>query len=114
MNMLEKYILEREGAKLIQTDFGFICYKIQFPFCIITECFVLKESRKENHGKFLCDSVFHICKDAGVKTVQCQTDDNANNSQDAKKAIFAFGFKFLEKKESITYFEMEVSEWEAQ
>lgn len=113
MKMYEQYIFEREGARLIKTDFGFIAYKINFPFCIITECFVLEEFREKKHGKFLADAVFQVCKDAGVKTVQCQTDDNASNVKISKNAILSFGFKYLEKKESITYYELEVSEWEA-
>lgn len=112
MNMYEQYIKERENLDVIRTDKGFIVYRMEFPNCMINDYFVLKEFRKEGHGYFLANQVFQICKEAGIKTVQCQTDDRANGETLSKFTIENFGFELLRKVGPVSTYIMEVSEWE--
>lgn len=108
MNMYEQYIYERENLHMIQTDHGFITYKIEFPNCLISDCFVLKEFRKNKYASFLADQVLEICKGAGVKTVYCQTDDKSNDVATSITSISKFGFSFVRKEDSISYFKLEL------
>ena len=112
MEMYEEYIHEREKLQTIKTDKGFICYRFEFPFCWINDYFVKKEFRQDGHGYFLANQVFQICKDAGIKTVQCQTDDLAQGANISKFTITNFGFEEIKKKDTVTTYSMEVSEWE--
>ena len=112
MNLYELYVKERENLTTIKTDKGFIMYRIDFPNCIINDYFVIKAYRRNDHGKFLANQVFEICKQAGVKTVFCQTDDLANNCDLSRYVIEKFGFEFVGKSGTINHFRMEVSEWE--
>ena len=112
MNMYQQYIKERENLDVVETERGFICYRIDFPNCWINDYFVKKEYRQEGHGYFLANQIFQICKDAGVKEVHCQTDDNAFGCALSTYTVEHFGFELYRKIENLNYFKMEVSEWE--
>lgn len=112
MNLYEQYIKERENLDVIKTDRGFICYRIDFPNCLINDYFVSREFRKEGHGYFLANQVFEICKQAGVKTVFCQTDDRASGIDLSKHTVENFGFELFKKEGPLGFYKMEVSEWE--
>lgn len=113
MNSLyEQYIKERENLDVIKTDKGFICYRIEFPYCWINDYFVSKEFRQQGHGYFLANQVFEICKGAGVKAVFCQTDDNASGCALSRFTIENFGFEAVSVNKTITKYKMEVTEWE--
>lgn len=111
MNLFEQYKKEREGLELIETEKGFIFYRIDFPTCVINDYFVAKEYRQEGHGYFLANQVFEICKQAGVKSVHCFTDDRANGVALSKFTIENFGFELLNKVGPVSEYKMEVSEW---
>lgn len=112
MNLYEQYIKERENLDVIKTDRGFIIYKIEFPNCVINDCFVAKEFRQDGHATFLANQVFEICKSAGVKTVYCQTDSRASKHELSRVAIESFGFEFIKQDKELSFYKMEVSEWE--
>lgn len=113
MNLYEQYIKERENLSVIKTDSGFISYKIEFPNCLIADCFIVKEKRNAKHASFLANQVFEICKGAGVEVVHCQTDDRANGCEISKKSIESFGFELYHKEGPLSFYKMEVSKWEA-
>lgn len=108
-----EYIKERENLNVIKTDKGFISYRIEFPYCLINDYFVLKEFRRSGHGYFLANQVFEICRQAGVITVFCQSDDNANGVELSKFTIEHFGFEKVSEIDTISKYKMEVSTWEA-
>lgn len=113
MNSLyEQYIKERENLDVIKTDRGFICYRIEFPNCLINDYFVKKEFRNQGHGYFLANQVFEICKGAGIKTVYCQTDDRATGVELSRFTIENFGFELVDRTGFVSLYKMEVSEWE--
>ncbi len=112
MEMYELYIKERENLDVIKTDKGFICYRMEFPDCVINDYFVLPEYRQSGHGYFLANQVFQICKEAGIKTVYCFSDDRANGHDLSKFTIENFGFELNIKNGHISEYKMEVSEWE--
>ena len=111
MNLYEEYIKERENLTTLKTAKGFICYRIDFPICVINDYFVTKKHRNEGHGYFLANQVFQICKEAGVKSVHCFTDDRAHGHDFSKFTIENFGFELIEKTGFINEYKMEVSEW---
>jgi N-acetylglutamate synthase-like GNAT family acetyltransferase len=113
MNMYEQYNKERENLDVIKTDKGFIFYRIDMnETCMINDCFVLKEYRNTKHGTFLTNQVFEICKQAGVKTVYCNTDDRANGVAVSRFSIEQFGFELYDSSGPISNYKLEVSEWE--
>jgi GNAT superfamily N-acetyltransferase len=112
MNLYEQYVKERENLDVIKTDRGFIHYRIEFPNCVINDCFVLKEFRQDGHATFLVNQVFEICKQAGIKSVFCQVDDQAKGHMVSAKALENFGFEFIKKENHLSFYKMEVSEWE--
>jgi GNAT superfamily N-acetyltransferase len=111
-SLYEQYIKERESLDVIKTERGFICYRLEQENCLINDYFVQKDFRKEGHGYFLANQVFEICKDAGVKTVFCSTDDRANGVELSKFTIENFGFELIDKVGPVSRYKMEVSEWE--
>ena len=111
MNLYEEYIKERENLTTIKTTKGFICYRIDFPVCVINDYFVSKEYRNSGHGYFLADQVFQICKEAGVKAVHCFSDERTNGHDLSKYTIENFGFELIREDGFINEYKMEVSEW---
>lgn len=111
--MYKEYIWEREKLEVIETDRGFICYRREFPNCVINDYFVKKEFRQQGHGYFLADQVFELCKQAGFKSVYCFSDDRANGHDLSKFTIENFGFELITKNGHVSEYRMEVSEWEA-
>lgn len=115
MNSLyEQYIKERENLDVIKTDRGFVIYRMKFPNCLINDIFIKKEFRQDGHASFLANQVFEICKGAGIKTVYCQTDERANGHEVSRVAIENFGFEFFKQDGTLSFFKLEVSEWEKQ
>lgn len=112
--MYKEYCKERENLETIETEKGFIIYRIDFPICIINDYYVKPEFRKNGHGEFLANQVFEICRQAGVKAVFCQSDEIANNHDISRKAIENFGFKLYTKQGSINHYFLGVLEWEKQ
>lgn len=113
MEMYRLYIKERENLDMIETEKGFIVYRIEKNLnCLISDYFVKKEFRQDGHGIFLANQVFQICKDAGVKTVFCTTDDRAAGVEVSKIAIERFGFEIVSQSGPKITYKMEVSEWE--
>lgn len=109
--MFAEYRKEREGVDCIQTEKGFIFYKIEFPDCFIHDYYVKPEFRKEGHGHFLGDQVFEICKQAGVVDVYCQTDGRAQGVGLSVLSILNFGFKIIGKEGYVTTYKLGVKEW---
>jgi GNAT superfamily N-acetyltransferase len=112
MDMHEQYIKERENLSVVKTGKGFICYRVDFPYCVINDYFVLKEFRQSGHGYFLANQVFELCKQAGVKTVFCQSDERSNGHALSKFTIENFGFELFRSEGPLNFYKMEVSEWE--
>lgn len=110
--MYKQYIKEREGLDTIETDKGFICYRIEFPTCFINDYFVMPKHRLEGHGYFLADQVFEICKGAGVQSVFCQSDERALNHEISRYTILRYGFEEFAKKGSLIFYKMDVEKWE--
>lgn len=111
-SLYELYIKERENLDEIKTDRGFIHYRVEFPNCVINDCFVKKEFRKDGHATFLVNQVFELCKGAGIKAVFCQIDERTNGHQVSKISLENFGFELIKKEGPLSFFKMEVYEWE--
>ena len=57
------------------------------------------------------DQVFEICKQAGVKTVYCMTDDRANGVALSKHTIENYGFELVSIAGPVSTYKLEVAEW---
>lgn len=110
-SLYELYIKERENLDEIKTDRGFIHYRIEFPNCVLNDCFVKKEYRQDGHATFLVNQLFELCRQAGVKAVYCQVDERSNGHQVSQLALENFGFELVKEDGSLRIFKMEVQEW---
>lgn len=111
MDLYKLYIKERENLDEIKTDRGFVHYRIEFPNCVLNDCFVKKEFRNDGHATFLVNQLFELCRQAGVKAVFCQTDKRSNGHGVSRIALENFGFELIKEDGPISYFKMELSEW---
>lgn len=62
MLKFQKYIFEREGLKLIETDHGFVSYGIDKNHLYIGDMYVEPQFRGNNVGRSLIDILCEIAK----------------------------------------------------
>lgn len=91
--MFAKYMKEREGAETIQSHKGFICYKIENDYCIITDIYIDKPFRKSSVGSSFGKEVEEIAREKGIKSIYCYADQNALNYDESIEFILKNGYK---------------------
>jgi hypothetical protein len=63
-SLYAKYIQEREGAEIIESEHGFISYKFLGDQCLVLDMFVEKSSRGNGHFKGLFSELEQKAKNA--------------------------------------------------
>jgi predicted GNAT family acetyltransferase len=103
MKLWEKYIEEREGAKILYTDHSFVTYRqLNENEILIIDVFVEKEYRKTGATKSLWNELIEKTK---PKMTYGTTDKEANNWESSHKFMLALGFTpYLEENTVIYYY----------
>ena len=103
-----KYMEEREGAKTIETEKGFICYKFEDDYCIITDIYIAPEFRNNKVGKEFGKYVELEAKKEGIDKLLCYADKDANNFEDSVTFILKNDYKLFNATEKLVYFKKEI------
>lgn len=90
--MAADYWREREGRKTIQTNFGFVSYKVDGTACLICDMYVVPEYRKEKIGTELANQVVKEALSVGCEFLIAEVYLAAFNATESIKAILAYGF----------------------
>ncbi|NJM09340.1 MAG: hypothetical protein HC883_00110 [Bdellovibrionaceae bacterium] len=85
-----KYILEREGLRIIENESAFLTYKITDRECFIANMFVDWSKRNAGNGRALIEELMKVAEDCDVITANIwMWDPNANKTL---QAALATGF----------------------
>ena len=95
MSPYAKYILEREGARTIESEKGFISYKFFGQECFIHTLYVEPEYRRKGAGTEFFNQVEAIAKEAECKVCSCTVSPKAIGATDSLMAILATGFQLV-------------------
>ncbi len=106
------YLLEREGLEVLETDHGFLVYKLMEFCAYISDYYVDPDHRKSGIGYKMADCLFELCKEKKTPTVYCQIDNLANGVELSRLTIERYGFQRIGEEGSIVHYKMEVSQWE--
>ena len=69
-SLFAKYLKDRQGIEVLESEFGFITYKLNGEECFIVDMCVDKSTRMQGHGRFLLNELESIAKNAGAKILK--------------------------------------------
>ena len=106
--MYAKYIMEREGAETIESHKGFISYKFDDKFCIITDIFIDPMFRNNDVGRLFGQEVEQKAKEKEINVIYCFADKNALNYEDSVNFILKNGYKLESQNKDRVMFKKEL------
>ncbi len=108
MSLYGKYIAEREGFQIVESDHGFATYKIEGVSVYIRDIYVDFDHRKENLASLMADKISEIAKEQGCSKMLGSVCPSAKHSTESLKVLLAYGFKLMDAKENFISFVKEI------
>lgn len=105
MSLFKNYKEEREGAIVVENDYGFASAIKLDEHLYIDEIYVLPEHRKLKVAANLADELAEIAKELKYTRLLGSVDINANNSTISLKVLLAYGFYLYDTNGSMIYLE---------
>lgn len=93
LSLYAKYVIEREGKEIIESEVGFATYYFLDDNCYIQNIFVEKDYRKIGEASRLAQEIEKIAKSKGCKKLYGTVCPSANGSTESIKVLLAYGFK---------------------
>lgn len=93
MSLYSKYINERLGDHIVETEKGFATYRILNSgiTCYLMDIFVLEEFRQFGEATKLADKVVEAAKELGCTELLGSVVPSANNSTVSLKVLLSYG-----------------------
>lgn len=91
IDLYEEYIYERESARLLHNEYGFIKYKIDKDICLVGDMYI-KDNYRNLYTKKLIDELAVIAKESGCTLFEAHVHLDTANPQLSLKACLAYGF----------------------
>lgn len=104
LSFYEAYITEREGKKILQTDYGFAKYSIDQSVIYLEDFYVVPEKRRSGLGKELADKIVEIGKSQGCKQLLGSVVPMSNGSTENLKHLLTYGMRLYSSGPNIIYF----------
>jgi len=94
-----RYIKEREGFEILETQFSFVCYKIKNNECFISHCYTSNDHRKSRSMSRLLFDLMDIAQNRGCDRITASIDLRDSNASLTLLAALKFGFiiKFADR-----------------
>lgn len=108
MNKLAKYLKEREDMDSIETDYGFVIYKITGDNVYLRDIYVEEQFRQVNHCYKLADKVVEIAKEQGCKTMTGSVAVLAKNPEISIKTLLGYGMSIQSANNNFLVFVKEI------
>lgn len=106
MYLWAEYIKERQGAKIICLEVGFITYRhVEEDSVFICDFFVLPEHRKKGIGNKLVDM---LIKKENPKVLYASSDTASLNWEQSHSFIINWGLEELEREDETVYYGKEL------
>lgn len=104
------YIKEREGFKVLETDYSFVFYKIRNNECFISHIYTEPESRKLGLVRDLIGDLSQIAIDNGCRHLIATISLEVGEPENTLKAALKIGFKIYEAKNNVLIIGMKLKE----
>ncbi len=88
-----KYIKERRGLDVLESEHGFLTYKMNGEECFIADMCIEEDRRTAGHGRVLTSALEALAKDAGCKYISANIDLNAGGANNCLLAAMTVGFE---------------------
>ncbi len=92
-SLYAKYILEREGAELIESSSTFITYKIDGKECFIANTFTEESKRKSGHFKSILKDLEAIARSRGCEFLSANIHLRDKHASATMAVSLALGFR---------------------
>lgn len=93
MDLWAQYFKEREGYETINSDKGFVSFKIAGEDCYIRDVFIHRDFRHSGEASSLADQVAKVAKDRGCKFLTGSVIPSMNGSTGSMLGLIKYGFK---------------------
>lgn len=88
-----KYIKEREGFEILESQFSFVCYKIREKECFVSHCYTSKEHRQSKSMSGLLIELTDIASCRGCDRITASIDLRDTNASLTLLVALKFDFK---------------------
>lgn len=92
MSLFAEYLLEKEGKKTIETEYGFITYFMDNDHMHVDILFVANNVRKAGFGEKL---FLDACQSESPKSVSAAVDTSHRNPTNPLHSFLNYGFKVV-------------------
>jgi GNAT superfamily N-acetyltransferase len=93
LSLYARYVLEREGMEIIETDISFVTYYFVEKECYIKDVFVHPDHRKTGEATRLGDEITKIAKLKGCTKLYGTICPSAKGSTESIQFLLSYGFK---------------------
>lgn len=103
-----QYIAAREGFGIVETDRGFVTYKIQGEEIYLRDLYLTESARHCGHARELADEVCAIGKKAGCKYLSGSVSPQDPEGTENLKALLSYGMRLHSSVPGLIYFVKEL------
>jgi len=96
-----QYIKERENQDIIQSEAGFLTYKIVNADCYLADLFILPEYRKTGAARGLFSQLIQIAKAAFCTRILTNIYPSTNGATTSIKTALALGGELLAAEQNL-------------
>lgn len=108
------YVKQREpGFEFIETDHGFVGYRILHDECWLREFYVRPEYRGAGIEKALVDVVSEVALQRGCHHLNFSISSNAAHSHDDMLAVIAYGARLVKAEQNLIWLSKRICKWGA-
>ena len=100
-SLYAKYIKEREGLELYETEFGYFTYKFVGEECFLANICVASEHRGQGHSGELIDALSELAKESGAKFISSNVDLRDPGASHTLLCALGLGFKVIKAEYGI-------------
>lgn len=106
--MWADYIKERENIETIQTEYGFVTYKIIGQTMVINDIYVKPTHRRKGCGLDLGQMAYKMAQKEGLKWFAGSVNLGLPDPDGRIQFFYAFGLKFVQLDGMNMFFQKEV------
>lgn len=110
MNMLARYLKERENVDSVQSDFGFATYIVTGKECYIRDIWVDPRFRQLNEASKLADEIVKVAKARGCTILSGTVAPHANEATTSLKVLLGYGMQLVSASENLIVFKKDIGE----
>lgn len=110
ISLYAKYIKERQGTDIIETDKYFVTYQIEGNEMMVFDMFIDQRYRGSKVTLELKNRIFKTASDNKVRVMFATTDIDTKGWNHAEKCMYHVGFKLDGQENSTRYYSLELGD----